>query len=152
SRTVSFSSPRLARTRFFPGASPRTAPVFPGGENARASGGQDAHRGFFFPASRTHAHLRWARRAPCLCLLGVSHARGSFRVQAHARLLFSRAGRKPAPAASKTRTVSFSSPRLARTRTCGGQVAHRVFFFSASRTHAVLSGCKPTHGSCFPGR
>ena len=41
------------------------------------------------------ARLRRARRAPCLFLPRVSHARGWFRVQAHARLLFSRAGRKP---------------------------------------------------------
>ncbi len=38
--------------------------------------------------------LRRARRAPCLFLPRVSHARGSFRVGARARLLFSRAGKK----------------------------------------------------------
>ena len=44
----------------------------------------------FFPA-----HLRWAIHAPCFCLRQASHARGFFRVQAHAGLLFSRAGQKP---------------------------------------------------------
>ena len=41
------------------------------------------------------ARLRRASRAPCLCLYPASHARGCFRVRAHAGLLFSRAGRKP---------------------------------------------------------
>ena len=59
-RTVSFSSPRLARTRFFPGA-----------------------------------RLRRASRAPGLFLCPTAHARGWFRVRAHAWLLFSRAGRNP---------------------------------------------------------
>ena len=44
----------------------------------------------FFPA-----HLRWAIHAPCFCLRQASHARGFFRVQAHAGLLFSWAGKKP---------------------------------------------------------
>ena len=34
SRTLFFSSPRLARTRLFPGAGPRMAPVFPGRQKA----------------------------------------------------------------------------------------------------------------------
>ena len=41
------------------------------------------------------ARLRRASRAPCLWLRPVSHARGWFRVQAHAELLFSRAGKRP---------------------------------------------------------
>ena len=41
------------------------------------------------------AHLRWAIRAPCLCLRPASHARGCFGVGTHAELLFSRAGRNP---------------------------------------------------------
>ena len=51
---------------------------------------------------------------------------------------------------AKRFALSASSPRLARPRTCGGQVAHPVFFFSASRTHAVGSGCAPALSSCFP--
>ena len=88
-------------------------------------------------------HLQWASRAPGLCLRPAAHARGWFRVRAHTGLLFSRAGRKPAPAPStpavgKSRTVSISSPRLARTRGCAGQVALRVSFLPVSRTHARL--------------
>ena len=62
-RTVSFSSPCLARTRLFPGVHPRPASVGRG------------------------SHLRRASRAPCLCLCSASHARGCFRVRALARLL-----------------------------------------------------------------
>ena len=125
------------------------------------------------------ARLRRAIRAPCLCLRPASHARGCFGVGTLAELLFSRAGRKPAPAASNSRTrrpgaglsatagsspallpvmrrlpakrfaLSASSPRLARPRTCGGQVAHPVFFFSAPRTPAAGSECVPALSSCF---
>ena len=61
SRTLSFLSLHLARTRLIPGA-----------------------------------RLRRASRAPCLFLSCVSHVRGSFRVWAHAELLFSQANRNPA--------------------------------------------------------
>ena len=61
---------------------------------------------------------------------------------------------------AKRFALSFSSPCLARPRgcagqfahTCGEQVAHRVFFFPASRTHAVVSGCRLMPGFCFPGQ
>ena len=69
SRTAFFSSPRLARTR---GCAGHTC-----GEQV--------------------ARLRRARRAPCFFLPRVSHARGWFRVRAHAWLLFS-PGREKAPA------------------------------------------------------
>ena len=123
-----FFFPRLARTRLLSGCRPALSFCFPGqGESPRL------HR-----ASR--AHLRWAIRAPCLWLCPASHARGWFHVQARARLLFSRADRKPAAAPSKSRTpavsnsrsLSFSSPRLARTR--------------------LLSGCRPALSFCFPGQ
>ena len=39
-----------------------------------------------------------------------------------------------------------------KSRTCGEQVAHPVFFFPVPRTHAVLSECGPAHGSCFLGQ
>ena len=75
-----------------------------------------------------------------------------------------------------------SKSRTCAGHTCGGQVAHApsrrravcvgrlvtrdaascaadarkavhpVFFFAASRTHAVDFGCAPAHGSCFPGQ
>ena len=119
-RTVFVAAPNRARTRLIPGVHPRTAPVFPGGEKARGCAGQFAHAPSrrravcngrlvtrvaacncvgclqavrpvcFFPA-----RLRRASRAPCLWLRPVSHARGWFRVQAHAELLFSRAGKRP---------------------------------------------------------
>ena len=38
-----------------------------------------------------------------------------------------------------------------KSRACGEQVAHRVFFFPVSRTHAVVSGCAPSPGFCWPG-
>ena len=117
-RTVFVAAPNRARTRLIPGVHPRTAPVFPGGEKARGCAGQFAHAPSrrravcngrlvtrvaacnasaackavrpvcFFPA-----RLRRASRAPCLWLRPVSHARGWFRVQAHAELLFSRQGK-----------------------------------------------------------
>ena len=77
SRTAFFSSPRLARTR---GCAGHTC-----GEQV--------------------ARLRRARRAPCFFLPRVSHARGWFRVRAHAWLLFSRAGRKPAAHPQRTETL-----------------------------------------------
>ena len=82
--------------------------------------------------------LRRASRAPCLFLPHVSHARGSFRVQAHAELLFSRAGRNPAPAVSKSRTVSLSSPRLARTRFFPGVGPHRASVFPGKQKSHLL--------------
>ena len=122
------------------------------------------------------ARLRRAIRAPCLCLRPASHARGCFGVGTLAELLFSRAGRKPAPAASNSRTrrpgaglsaTAGSSPALlpvmrrlpakrfalsaSSPRTCGGQFTHRVFACAKPRTHAVFSGCRPTPGFCFPG-
>ena len=87
SRSGFVSLPNRARTRFFPGACSRTAPVFPGGEKARACGGHTC--------GGQVARLRRASRAPCLFLPRVSHARGFFRVWAHAGLLFPQAGRNP---------------------------------------------------------
>ena len=43
-------------------------------------------------------------------------------------------------------------PTVSKSRGCAGQFAHPVFFFPASRTHAVVSGCGPAYGSCFPGQ
>ena len=43
-------------------------------------------------------------------------------------------------------------PAVSKSRGCAGQFAHPVFFFPASRTHAVVSGCGPAYGSCFPGQ
>ena len=43
-------------------------------------------------------------------------------------------------------------PARARTRGCAGQIAHRVCISALPRTHAVLSGCAPAHGFCFPGQ
>ena len=95
------------RVFFFPAS--RTHAAVSGCAPARGSctcGEQDAHRVFFFSASRTHAavsgcapthgsctcgeqdaRLRRAIRAPCFCLRPAAHARGSFRLRAHARLL-----------------------------------------------------------------
>ena len=115
----------------------------------RTCGGQFAHRVSFFSASRTHA-------AGSGC-------------KPNAGLLFSRAGRNPtscslrpggnppgkSPGASPTHRNARKAGALLLWlfgRTCGGQFAHRVSFFPASRTHAAGSGGKPTHGSCFPGR
>ena len=92
--------------------------------NSRGCAGQVAHRVFFFPASRTPA-------AGSVCV-------------PHAGLLFSRAGKKPAPAAG--------TPAVGNSRGCAGQVAHRVFFFPASRTPAAGSGCAPTLSFYFPGQ
>ena len=124
SRTVSFSSPRLARPRLVPCASPRKAPVFPGGEKARACAGHTCGGQF--------ARLRRASRAPCLFLPRVSHARGWFRVRARARLLFPQAGKKPAPAPGKSRTVFVAA--------------------FEPRTPAVFSEYRPTLSFYFPGQ
>ena len=110
SRTGFVPALSLARTRLVPGASPRMAPVFPGGEKSyllfpaagRKPAGQKPRRipnaqkrpkSWSFAPLAFRAHLRWAIRAPGLCLRPVSHARGWFRGQAHAELLFSRAGK-----------------------------------------------------------
>ena len=61
----------------------------------RGCAGQAALRVCFFAQPRTHARLRRASRAPGLFLCPTAHARGWFRVRAHAWLLFSRAGRDP---------------------------------------------------------
>ena len=112
SRTVSLSSPRLARTRLVPGVGPHRAPVFPGREKARGCAEQFAHRVCACAQPRTHARLRRASRAPCLCLCPAAHARA------------------PAVGNSRTGFVAAFGPR----------------------TTAVLSGCKPMPGSCFPGQ
>ena len=62
-------------------------------------------------------------------------------------------GEQPQGAGVPLRTETLeklsSAPGLFK-RGCAGQVAHRVSFLPASRTHAVLFGCKPTPGFCFP--
>ena len=130
--------------------------------NSRGCAGQVAHRAFFFPASRTPAHLRRASRAPCLCL-HLSRARPRLVPCACPTpgFCFPRQGKSPrlrrahlrwairAPAPGKSRTVSFSSPRLARPRACGGQFAHLVCSFAQPRTHAVFSRCGPFAGLLF---
>ena len=116
-------------------------------------GGQVAHRVSFLPTSRTHAAGSGCRPTHGLCFPGQGES---------PRLRW--AIRAPGLWLHLSR---------ARTRACTGQVVHRVFFLPASRTHArlrrasrapclcstfeprthaVLSGCKPTHGSCFSGR
>ena len=117
--------------------------------------------GFCFPGRGEsprlrRAHLRWASRAPCLFLPRVSHARGWFRVRAHTGLLFSRAGRKPtscslrpgksprlrrasrAAAPGKSRSVSLSSPCLARTRLVPGACPHRASVFPGGQESCLL--------------
>ena len=120
------------------------------------------------------ARLRRARRAPCLFPPRVSHARDFFRVQARARLLFSRAGRKPAPAASNSRGCAehtcggqfAHAPSRRRAvcagslvtraegcgasaaRTCGGQFAHRVCAFAQPHTPAHLRWASRAPGLC----
>ena len=59
----------------------------PAVSKSRACGEQVAHRVCAFSQPRTHARLRRASRAPCLCLCPASHARGYFRVRALARFL-----------------------------------------------------------------
>ena len=114
-------SPSLTRPRLFPGACPRTAPAPAVGKT----------RTVFVSAfePRTHAVVSGCEPAHGFCFPG----------QAGAQLLFPAAGRKPAPAAGKSRG-------------CAGQIASLVCAFAQPRTHAVLSGCVPTHGSCFPGQ
>ena len=110
------------------------------------------------------SHLRGCaghvtHRVCCLC--PAAHARGCFRVRTRTRLLLAGALRKPfcivlmiprlcrasrAAAPGNSRT-----PAVSKSRACGEQVAHRVFFFPVSRTHAVVSGCAPSHGFCWPG-
>ena len=105
-RTLSFSSPFLARTRFFPGVCPRRTSVFPSRQKARACGGHTCGE---------------QRRAPCLFLRHSSHARDSFRACARAGLLFSQAGRNPDscslrpvgnPAKRKPRRIPSAQKRL----------------------------------------
>ena len=79
----------------------------------RTCGEQFAHRVYFVPVSRTHAHLRWARRAPGLCLCPASHAR--------------------APAAGNSRTGFVSSPSLARPRLFPGAGPCRAPVFPNAR-------------------
>ena len=82
-------------------------------------GGQNAHRVFFFPASRTHAAGSGCGPTPGSCFPGQGES---------PRLR--RASRAAAP--GKTRTVFFSSPRLARTR--------------------LVPGARPRMAPVFPGR
>ena len=146
SRTGFVPAPSRARTRLVPGARLR------------------------------RAHLRWASRAaapsksrtvsfssPRLArtrlVPGVGPHRASvFPGREKAWFLFPAAGQKPTPAVGKSRTGSFlprvshaRAPAASKSRGCAGQVAHRVCACAQPRTHAAVSECVPTHGSCFPG-
>ena len=126
-----------------------------------------------FAQPHTPAHLRWASRAPGLCLCPASHARapaaGKSRTgfvplpslarphtcgeqDAHApsrrRAVCAGSLVTRAPAVGKTRTGFVPLPSLARPRTCGGQVAHRVYFVPVSRTPAHLRWASRAPGLC----
>ena len=124
SRTVSLSSPRLARTRLVPGVGPHRAPVFPGREKARGCAGQFAHRVCVFAQPRTHAHLRWASRAPGLCLRPAPHAR--------------------AAAVSKTRTVFVAAFGPRTPAVLSGCKPTLSFYFPG---RGKSPGASPTHGN-----
>ena len=71
-RKAFFSGRRVTRAAACDATDARKAvrPVY-----ARTCGEQDAHPVCAFSQPRTPAHLRWARRAPSLCLFPASHAR-----------------------------------------------------------------------------
>ena len=138
SRTVSFSSPCLARTRLFPGVHPRPASVGRGSHLRW----QDAHRVFVFAVPRTHAVFRVCTLARLL----LAGARTCGEQDAHRVCAFAQprthavvSGCAPspgfcwpglAPAVGKTRTVFVPLLSLARTR--------------------LFPGARP-HGFCWPG-
>ena len=75
SRTLFVPLPSRARTRLVPGARPRTAPVSRAGRKPAPAVSKS--RG----CAGQVARLRWASRAPGLCLHQAAHARGWFRAR-----------------------------------------------------------------------
>ena len=107
-----------------------------------------AHPVSSFAQSRTPAIDFGRRPALSFCFPG----QGKCLVSVPCGMEETRRAKAPArpPRTETLEKLSFA-PWLFK-RGCAGQVALRVSCLPVSRTHAAGSGCKPTHGSCFPGQ